>query len=111
MDDSETDGVRYELLLSGAAEQDTLSYRGSLQLGDQRYPLSVDVFCDGSGADGLRVEASCPQAPERGRKALERTAGIMTRSAVRGARKHKLAPPRRVRRWRPLPREMVSPAS
>ena len=72
MDGSETDGVRYELLLSGAAEQDTLSYRGSLQLGDQRYPLSVDVICDGSGADGLRVEASCPEAPERGRKALER---------------------------------------
>lgn len=111
MDSAETDGVRYELLLSTSAEQDTLSYRGSLQLGDQHFPLSVDVICDGSGADGLRVEASCPDAPERGRKALERTAGIMTRSAVRGARKNKLTPPRRVRRWRPLPREMASTAS
>ncbi len=100
---SDSDGVRYELLLT-EQHATRLVYEGTLSIGEQQHPVRVEVLAAPESAAGWRVQTHCPSAPEGRRAALETTAGIMVRSAVRRARNHGLAPPRRVRRWRPLPR-------
>ena len=98
----ESKGVRIVLDCDDEGEERVI-YRGRLELEGGAVPIEVRVE-RAETPDGLRAEAAAPEAPSELRAALERLAGAMARSAVRSARHEGRPCPRRIQRWRELPR-------
>jgi hypothetical protein len=95
-------GVRIVLDRDDDAEE-LVIYRGRLELEGTAVPIEVRIE-RAETPDGLRADAAAPEAPAELRAALERLAGAMARSAVRSARHEGRPCPRRIQRWRELPR-------
>ncbi len=99
-------GLRF--VLERASSEHTLAhYRGAIETPNHSVPIEITVREDDTTPDGLGVEprlgeSGPPEWDEQKRATLLRQAGIMARSAVRGARKDGLPPPRRIQRWRDL---------
>jgi len=99
-------GFRFVLERSTTAEALAL-YRGAIEMPEQSVAIEVTVRQDPSTPDGLAVEPVLEGEPPRDwdedrRRVLLRQVGTMARSAVRGAKKDGLPPPRRIQRWRNL---------
>ena len=99
-------GLRF--VLERSPDQHALAvYRGAVETPDRSVPIEITVREDDATPDGLGVEPRLgepgpPEWDDEKRATLLRQAGIMARSAVRGARKDGLPPPRRIQRWRDL---------
>lgn len=97
-------GLRF--VLERASSEEVLAlYRGTIETAEQSVPIVITVRTDPSTPDGLGVEPRLDGPTDwddKRRTTLLRQAGIMARSAVRGARKDGLPPPRRIQRWRDL---------